>query len=169
MDHPARGDIDDPVAGAHALYLDYAEAVDEYRPDDFADLWTTAGRLYLDPRAPDGLAREDIAGWLIRGLRRGSFVGTLHHISGIRVRGRVGDAFDATAYVIALHRRDDGEVVTVFGRYRSRVEFENGRWRFGEHRFELVGDSPHASGAVALDWPTMRDSACRGIYRDDRP
>lgn len=168
MEYPSATDPDDPVGGAHALYLDYAEAVDEFRPEDFADLWAESGRLFLDPRAPEGVSGADIAQWLVRGLRHGSFVGTLHHISGIRVANHRGGSFDMTAYVIAVHKRLGGDVVNVFGRYRSRAVFERDRWRFSEHRIELVGDDPDRSGAVAREWTTMRASPFRGIYQSGR-
>jgi hypothetical protein len=149
-------DPEDPVGGAHALYLDYCEAVDEGRFEDFGALWCKDGTI-SPPSGPEGtVGRELVSSWLRNGMAE--FVASQHLVSHIRVRPAEPDGVPITGYVYAMHQRGDGSVVEVWGRYQSRMRFEDGRWRFASHTTLLAGERPFGS-VIKQGWPRMRPVA----------
>lgn len=137
-------DPDDPLAGATAALLEYAAAVDEARVDDFVDLFTADAVFYR----PDVVGHAAIAALTTEMLR--NYLATSHHISNIRVLGRDGDEIRATSHVYAWHRTTDGADVEIWGQYRSRLRFDDGRWRFTRHTARAAGVRPEgAFGEVA--------------------
>jgi hypothetical protein len=146
-------DPDDPICGAAALYLDYTEACDEGRFDDFGALWCRDGMI-SPPSGPEGtVGRDLVATWLRKGMAE--FVASFHQVSQIRVRLAITDGVPITGYVYAMHQRADGSVVEVWGRYFSKMRFEEGRWRFAEHSTLPAGERPFGL-VIKPGWPRMR-------------
>ena len=147
-------DPDDPIGGAAALYLDYSEAVDEGRFDDFGALWCSDGTA-SPPSGPEGRVegRDAVSAWLRNGMTE--FVASQHLVSHIRLKPAEADGVPISGYVYAMHQRADGSVVEVWGRYMSRMRFEEGRWRFAEHTTLLAGERPFGA-VIKPGWPRLR-------------
>ena len=147
-------DPNDPVGGAAALYLDYAEAVDEGRFDDFGALWCADGSS-SPPSGAEGtvVGPAAVTSWLRNGMAE--FVASQHLVSHIRVSPAEPDGVPITGYVYAMHQRADGSVVEVWGRYQSRMRFDDSRWRFASHTTLLAGERPFGS-VIKPGWPRMR-------------
>ncbi|MCP4084490.1 MAG: nuclear transport factor 2 family protein [Actinomycetia bacterium] len=129
-------DPNDPLAGATAAYYGYAEPVDKARPGDFAALFTAEG-VFLDDAVvgPEAIAKRCRA--LLRQLDA-----TSHHLSNIRIVSASAGETEARAYVYAWHQFTGGKMVEAWGRYQSKLRYEKGRWRLGEHRFQAAGVRP---------------------------
>lgn len=147
-------DPDDPVGGAAALYLDYSEAVDEGRFDDFGALWCRDGTA-TPPSGPERtvIGGEGVAAWLRNGMKE--FVASQHLVSHIRVKPEEEGEVPISGYVYAMHQRADGSTVEVWGRYMSRMRFEEGRWRFAAHTTLLAGERPFGA-VIKPGWPRLR-------------
>lgn len=146
-------DPEDPIGGAHALYLDYCEAVDEGRFEDFAALWCEDGTISPPSGREGTVGRDLVSTWLRNGMAE--FVASQHLVSHIRVSPADPEGVPITGYVYAMHQRTDGSVVEVWGRYQSRMRFEDRRWRFASHTTLLAGERPFGS-VIKPGWPRMR-------------
>jgi ketosteroid isomerase-like protein len=126
----------DPLGGVTAALYDYAEAVDEARVDDFVALFTDDAVFFDEAvRGHDDIGRRVTA-------MLGRFAATSHHMSNIRVLSSNGDEAEATAYVYAWHQLTDGVVAEIWGRYHSKMRYDDGRWRFAHHTFFAAGSRP---------------------------
>src|SRR4051812_37695867 len=104
----------DALHGISETYFDYAEAADSGDVAAFAALFTENCRFDGGPPAK---GRDAIQRHAARVL--GLFSATSHHISNIRIRALSGPTADATASVIAWHRKLDGETFMALGRYET--------------------------------------------------
>jgi len=142
-------DPNDPLAGATAALLDYAEAVDECRVDDFVALFTDDALFYRN----DVVGHEAIRALTVEMVR--NYTASSHHISNIRVTGTEGGEITTSCYVYAWHRTVAGDDVEVWGRYRSRLRFEDGRWRFTRQTARAAGVRPEGALGAAAQVPRL--------------
>jgi 3-phenylpropionate/cinnamic acid dioxygenase small subunit len=135
---------DDPLSGVTASLFDYAAAVDEGRVDDFVSLFTADAVFYRN----DVVGHDAIRRLTIEMLR--DYSATSHHISNVRIIETTDDEVASICQVYAWHRHVDGHDVEVWGQYRSRFRYEDGRWRFVRHTARAAGVRPEgALGQVA--------------------
>jgi ketosteroid isomerase-like protein len=110
----------------------YAEHVDTLDAAALAGLFTDDAEVDLLGTRRQGATA--IAADVIRSLR--GFVATSHHLSGIEVTVVDGHP-EATARLVAFHRRRDGHPWLVWGRYRFVMDAGTDALRI--RRLELVG------------------------------
>lgn len=126
----------DVHAAASALFYDYAVAVDEARPEDFARLFCDDGVFFSDDVVgPEAIAAHCRA--LLSRMER-----TSHHITNVRVLSADDDEAEVDAYVYAWHIMSGGEVWEVWGRYFSTLRRVDGQWLFADHRIRSAGVRP---------------------------
>lgn len=68
---------------------------------------------------------------------------TSHHVSTVRVHGRVddGDGLQLSAHVLAWHELSDGHTFEVHGRYDDILVVEDGQLLIAYRRFRTYGSS----------------------------
>lgn len=81
----------------------------------------------------------------------GTYAATSHHVSNMRIAiDEAGTTATARSYIYAFHRRHDGSVAHVWGRYGDRLVLEGSTWRIAHRTIRAVG----ATGFPGADSPT---------------
>jgi SnoaL-like domain len=123
------------VEGIRTAQATYAQALDDGRTDDVADIYARDGTADIEGVgvfAGRDAVRAAYSGWKPTRPQR-------HLVSNLLVADWGDDEAQATTDVVLIQLQDSGWVIHLVARYHDIVRLEDGTWRFVRRTIRFAG------------------------------